>query len=189
MNLLPYWNTAISLEQYMSDMKTVIDTESAGDLTKFYGINYQRMRRLEKKIALSPEETLEIKNIKKPLNLLIITEGWCGDAAQIIPVIKKMVDASDDLSFKLIYRDLNLDLMNQYLTNGAQSIPIVLGMNMQGESRFRWGPRPIFGMDLLKQYKDGTLSKDDFAISLQKTYNKDKGQSIIHELLEKFRNA
>ena len=54
---------------------------------------------------------------------LIITEGWCGDAAQCIPTIEKIAAESKNIETHYVLRDENLDLIDEYLTNNARSIP------------------------------------------------------------------
>ncbi|MGI9526423.1 MAG: thioredoxin family protein [Weeksellaceae bacterium] len=189
MNLQTYVDKGINFKSYEADIQKVIDSDRNEALDMYYALNLKRMRRLQLKIELNQAQREKLEKLTKNITLLVITEGWCGDAAQIIPMIQLIVDASDKIQEKIVYRDHNPELINEYLTNGAQSIPIIVGVDDQGEPLFRWGPRPAFGTILLKKYKDGEMSKDDFAISLQKEYNKDKGQSIINELIDKISHA
>ena len=57
---------------------------------------------------------------------LVISEGWCGDAAQNMPVVEKIVDEMPNVEIRYVLRDENLELMDQYLTNGGRSIPKAL---------------------------------------------------------------
>src|SRR5215217_2298139 len=58
---------------------------------------------------------------------LVISEGWCGDAAQILPILNKMALASDKkIDLRIVLRDENDELMSQYLTNGGKAIPKVI---------------------------------------------------------------
>lgn len=182
--LQQYIQKGVSLQQYKSDTIDTIENGQEHEKYEFYGLNHRRSERLRKKIVLSKEQLDLLENIPNEITLLIITEGWCGDAAQIIPIIEKMVENTPKLDAKVVYRDQSLDLMNAYLTNGGQSIPIVIGVNNRTEEEiFHWGPRPKFGMDLLQRMKSGEIPKDQFYIDLQKAYNKDKGKSIFSELM------
>lgn len=183
MNLLEYITKGVDFETYYQKINDVIHKEENVPNYEYYELNMQRIKRLQKKVELSDEQISVLKQLDKKVMLLVITEGWCGDAAQIIPVLEKMDNASDNIETKMVYRDQNLELMNQYLTNGSQSIPIVVGADETGEELFRWGPRPAFGTELLKRYKSGEIAKEEFQLSLQKSYNKDKGNSIIEEIL------
>ena len=75
------------------------------------------MSRLDKKIQLSQETLLTLKKIDKPITWLVLSEGWCGDAAQTLPVINKIANESDLISLKIIFRDEHDELMNYFLTN------------------------------------------------------------------------
>ncbi|HKX83186.1 MAG TPA: thioredoxin family protein, partial [Pyrinomonadaceae bacterium] len=52
-----------------------------------YGrLNRQRMWRLEKTLELEPETVMMAASNERKIIWLVLTEGWCGDAAQNIPV-------------------------------------------------------------------------------------------------------
>ena len=188
-NLINYIQKGISYDDYLQDIENIITTNSCEPATcEFYILNLQRMKRLNKTILLSDHQKDKLKDLDKKINLIIITEGWCADAAQIIPVVNKLAEASDNLEVKIVYRDKNEELMDAYLTNGARSIPMIVGVGEDGQEEFVWGPRPKFGNDLLLKYKAGDFTTDEFKLNLQKAYNKDKGNTIIEELLSKIIN-
>jgi hypothetical protein len=81
------------------------------------------MKRLDKQTKLSESATSKLKNIQNNFTWLVLTEGWCGDAAQTLPVINKFAEANSKIDLKVVLRDENDDLMNQFLTNGSRSIP------------------------------------------------------------------
>ncbi|MDG4949721.1 thioredoxin family protein [Weeksellaceae bacterium KMM 9724] len=186
-DLKSYAEKGISFETYYKEVKEVAGKdENEVDFHSYYVLNAQRMDRLQKKITLSDQQKERLSKINRKITFLIITEGWCGDAAQSLPVVQKIVEASDNLDARLVYRDENPDLMDAYLTNGGKSIPIVIGMDSAtGEHIFRWGPRPEFGNALLKKFKAEEITKEEFQLELQKAYNKDKGAAIVDELLSK----
>ena len=79
------------------------DSEAMLHYTK---MNVQRMNRVEKTFQLSEELQLALQELDQNYRLLIISEGWCGDAAQIVPVVDQMVKNSNDkLSLRLVLRD------------------------------------------------------------------------------------
>lgn len=184
MNLQEYITKGVDYKTYYEQIDYVIHNEKDAINYEYYGLNMQRIKRLQKKVELTEEQNSVLTKLHKKITFLVITEGWCGDAAQIIPVLEKIDNASENIETKMVYRDQNLELMNAYLTNGGMSIPIVIGVDENGEELFRWGPRPAFGTELLKQYKSGDLTKEEFNVNLQKAYNKDKGQTIIKEIFK-----
>lgn len=178
-----YLAKSISYEQYLKDIERIAQ-EQTDENFAYYSINLTRMQRILKTLKIDEQSLQQLKNIQKPVTLLAITEGWCGDAAQILPVIAGMVEISNQLSLRVVYRDENPELMNQYLTHGTQSIPIIIGMDQSGQEIFKYGPRPGFGTPILQAYKNGEMSKEEFLLTLQKTYTRDKGVSIVKELIE-----
>ncbi len=183
--LQQYFLEGLTFDEYNLNNENFIQTETNHEKHEFYQLNAARTNRLNKKWQLSDEQKKELDALSNKIELLVITEGWCGDASQILPIIQKMVEYSSNVNARIVYRDQNHDLINQYLTNGTQSIPIVVGIDVStGKEKFHWGPRPQFGMQLLSDMKNGTISKEQFYIDLQKAYNKDKGASIFNELLK-----
>ena len=89
-----------------------------------YGkLNRQRMKRLANTIKLNDSLVERVRNVDRKMIWLIITEGWCGDAAQSIPLIEKIAHENSNIETRYILRDENLELMDKYLSNNARSIP------------------------------------------------------------------
>ena len=91
------------------------------DLSNFTKLNDKRMKRLDKQTKLSEKATLKTQNIQKDFTWLVLTESWCGDAAQTLPLINKFAEANKKIDLKVVLRDENEDLMNQFLTNGSKA--------------------------------------------------------------------
>ena len=119
--------------------------------------------------------------------ILIITEAWCGDASHLVPVFCKLTELNPNFETRLVYRDENLALMEQFLTNGAKSIPIIIVMDEAYNLVFSWGPRPLEMQKRVTEYKKNPdRAYDDFLNETQVWYNKDKGKSAIIELQNEF---
>lgn len=190
MNLKKYWDEAVNYDQYLKDSEKRIAelqqsvSEEEKTYLSYYDLGLTRMNRVNKTYKPQPEllEQLDSKNFKG--KILIISEGWCGDAVMIVPVIHYFFEGKAEV--KITYRDQN-DLIDSYLTNGAKSIPIVILLDENFEEISHWGPRPEFGMELLKKFKSNpeTYNADDFHNELQIYYTKNKGLDIITEMLQK----
>ncbi len=155
------------------------------DLTHYSNLNETRMNRLDKTIEVPEEIGDKLKSLEKEYTFLVLTEGWCGDAAQIVPVMNKMTLATDKIDLKLVLRDDNPELMDEYLTNGARSIPkLVVLDKTTNEPIASWGPRPEGGANLIKEYKEkyGQITADA-KTELQKWYLHDKGLSTMNEIV------
>ena len=154
------------------------------DLLNFSKLNDRRMTRLDKTIQLRQETLLTVKKIDKPITWLVLSEGWCGDAAQTLPVINKIANESDLITLKIIFRDEHEELMNYFLTNGGKSIPKLLVLNSENEVLNTWGPRPDKATKMVQDYKNKHGQLDaTFKQELQVWYNKDKGVNIQENML------
>ena len=158
--------------------------EQSADLLHYSELNEVRMNRLEKTLKLDIEVEKTLQNIKSKQTWLVISEGWCGDAAQILPVIKLMSEASKNIDLKLVFRDENEELINLFLTNGAKSIPKLLILDQNANLINHWGPRPEGAKNIIIEYKAKNGIVDEPAkIALQKWYLDDKGISTMKEIV------
>jgi hypothetical protein len=152
---------------------------------KYSKLGFSRMNRWEKTSELTAGQIETIQKVTKKQTWLVITEGWCGDAAPVIPIMNKIADINPLITFKLILRDENDELMSHFLTNGGKSIPKLVSFNVEeNDLLFTWGPRPKEAADLVAKEKAefGKL-RDEFKITLQKWYNQDKGKNIAEDLV------
>ncbi len=178
------------IDALLAENKTTGYTQSESYL-EYTRLNVHRMNRWDKTAKVSqPMETI-IRKITKPQVWLVITEAWCGDAAQSIPYIFKLALINPLIQLRLVLRDENPELMNAYLTEGARSIPklIIFSENLEQELA-TWGPKPKYLQDRLKAYKFDPLgvSSEEFAEGTHLWYAKDKNQSLERELIEIFSN-
>ncbi len=87
---------------------------------------------------------------------------------------------------KIVLRDENDELMAQFLTNGARSIPKLIILDENLEVINHWGPRPEDAKNLILDYKAQHGIVDEPAkIALQKWYLDDKGISTQREIISK----
>lgn len=159
--------------------------EQSEDLTHYSTLNKTRMNRLNKTMKITDENSLKLKSLKGEYIWLVISESWCGDAAQIVPIVNKMAEESGKIELKIVLRDENEDLMNLFLTNKAKAIPIVIVINKEtGDVLGNWGPRPKGAADFIKNYKKEFGAIDETAKNeLQLWYLHDKGLSTQEELI------
>jgi hypothetical protein len=171
------------LEQLLAENKTTGDDQSEKYL-HFAKLNLQRMHRWNKTFTVG--ESLKAKVMQvQPQTWWVITEGWCGDSAQNLPIIAQVAAVSQGkIDLKIVLRDENPEIINDNLTNGGKSIPVLVAMNSAEEKLFRWGPRPAPAQDLLLAWKasETPMSFEDFEKQLHTWYTQDKGMTTQKEL-------
>ena len=181
-----------SYQEYRNQVSTLLKegkstgNEQSADLTHYSELNEVRMNRLDKTMVVPAENIKRLQAINSEMIWLVISEGWCGDAAQILPIINKMAEQSEKIDLKIVLRDENEELMDLFLTNGTKSIPklIVLDKNSL-EVLGDFGPRPTEARQLILDYKATHGIVDETAkTELQKWYLHDKGLSTQREILK-----
>lgn len=159
------------------------------DLLHYSELNETRMNRLEKTIKITDEVYKEITKLDSKITWLVITEGWCGDAAQILPIIYKMAEASEHVELRIVLRDENEALMNDFLTNGSMSIPKLIILDEENNVLGDFGPRPEPARKLIADYKEKNGVVDEpIKVELQKWYLQDKGISTQNEIVQLMKN-
>jgi hypothetical protein len=133
-------------------------------------------------LARVPDWALAAVPAGSSRKLLVIAEDWCGDASNTVPVIAKLADAVPSLELRVIARDQNLDLMDQYLTNGSRSIPIVIVLNDEYEEVGHWGPRPS-QLQAWVMANRATTPKAELYPEVRKWYARDRGETTLREVL------
>jgi hypothetical protein len=147
-------------------------------------LNVQRMNRVEKTIVLTNEVVSAVNRIKNKYRFLVISEGWCGDASQIVPVIYKIAALAPELlDIKIVLRDQHPDLIDAHLTNGGRAIPVLLVLDEKGELVLpKWGPRPQILQNLIATWKEEGIEYTQLAEKIHGWYAKDRTQSTQDEL-------
>lgn len=182
-NAMDYETYRSFIQERLSNNQST-GTNHSESMVGYTVLNDRRMKRLDKTTKLATDTLEVLANIDQPQVWLVITEGWCGDAAQSVPVIAKMAAQSPNITLRFILRDENLNIMDEFLTNGGRSIPklILLDKNTL-EVLGSWGPRPAEAQELFMTAK----ARPDFNYpqvqkDLQMWYTKDKTLSTQREI-------
>ncbi len=183
-----YQEYRANLDALVATNRTTGPNQSESYL-EYTRMNQKRMSRWDKTAKVSEEMTELIRKISQNQVWLIITEAWCGDAAQSLPYINKLAELNPRINLRLVLRDENPSLMDAYLTEGSRSIPklIVLSEDLAHEFG-TWGPRPEFLQKRLKAFKldPNGVSSAEFSAGTHLWYAKDKNQSLEQELFKLF---
>jgi len=180
----------ISYEEYRKLVSSLLEEgkstgpDQSDSLLNYSLLNDRRMKRLDKTIQLSEETLAKVKDVIEPVTWLLLTEGWCGDAAQTLPIINKIAEQSSFIDLKIVLRDENEDLMNEFLTNGGKAIPKLIALDTNNNVIDSWGPRPTTPTQMVADYKKKHGQLDaDFKKDLQVWYNKDKGKNTQEDMM------
>lgn len=181
-----YWQNALTFDEYLqlSEQRAADGAEKNGEFQEYYELGLQRTQRTLKTFKIHPEQTEALKEKNFSGKLLIISEPWCGDASATVPAVAKFFEAAGN-EVRIFLRDSDTSLIDQYLTNGTQSIPKVLVLDAADEVQAVWGPRPEYGNRLLQKFKDNpvTYSREQFYSDLQVYYAKNRGSDAIEEII------
>jgi len=173
------------IDRLLSEEKTTGENHSEAML-HFTKMNVHRMKRHDKHTDLNNELVERIEEVDREWIWLVLTEAWCGDAAQSLPIINKMAEVNDNITLRFILRDENLDVMDQFLHNGrSRSIPKLICIDADTlEVLGDWGPRPQVAQELYDTLRNDTdMMYQEVAERLQKWYADDKGEAVQQEFL------
>jgi Thioredoxin len=135
------------------------------------------------RVRIADEFIEAARAIPQRWHLLALSEDWCGDAVNTLPVISALVDAVPNLDMRVLLRDENLDLMDTHLTAGkSRSIPVVMVLDEDFQERGWWGPRPGPLQEWVVQEGLDMGSEDRYK-EARRYYARDKGRTTLEELL------
>lgn len=174
------------IDTLLLEGKTTGPVQSAS-LTEYTKLNVVRMKRVDKTIEILTDLKKTIESIKDEQTWVVITEGWCGDAAQTVPVFYALSKLNVKVNLQLVLRDENPELMKLYLTNGSRSIPKLIVTRAENlEEFFNWGPRPWPLQQIFYELRVNKLPYAQIAEKLHTWYAADKTKTTQQELLELF---
>lgn len=175
-------------EKLLSENKTT-GTDHSPFMVDYTRLNLQRMRRLIKTTLLLDEVRETLDKLEREMVWVVLTEAWCGDAAQVVPVVAEIARYSDKINLQLLLRDEHSEVMDAYLTNGTRSIPKLICLEKDTLQELgSWGPRPATAQQMVQDAKkDPNLTKEEFIQRVHKWYADNKTLDTQQELLEKIK--
>ena len=172
------------IEGLLKEGKSTGPNQSA-ELLQYSELNLHRMNRVEKTTTLIEDLSTKLNLIKQPQIWLILAEGWCGDAAQTIPIFHLIEKQFPQIKIKLLLRDENVELMDLFLTNGSRSIPKVLMLDASSLNLLaQWGPRPSEATALINNLKAEKLEMMEIKEKLHAWYAKNRGVAVQSEIID-----
>lgn len=177
-------------ESWVQEEKSSAKKDSTA-LVEYTSLNLARSNRLHKTVVLNEELKKAIKQIQHHYTWIVLTEAWCGDSAQNLPVIAEIARLNPEkIQLYILLRDENPELMNNYLTDNARAIPkLIVVDETMGREVLTWGPRPKPAQELLLSWKRDPQGKswDEFEKELHSWYAKDRTNTLQSEFLTIFK--
>ncbi|GIN63693.1 thioredoxin [Robertmurraya siralis] len=145
MTLLEWFDKGFTYDEYKEQMK----------------VNLAEMNSVYEQFALNESARAELQALKDVASkAIVLTEDWCGDALMNNPILMKIAKELE-IEVHFVLRDSNLELMDQYLTNGtARSIPIFIFIDDKGNEKAVWGPRAPEAQSFVDDLREKLPSKD-----------------------------
>ncbi len=182
-----YWQNAITFDEYLkvAEERFHNNPDKNDEFQEYYELGLNRTVRTVKTYKVDAEQIEKFKSKTFNGKILIISEPWCGDASATVPAVSKFFEAAG-IDVRIFLRDSDSTLIDQFQTNGTQSIPKVIIINDDFSVVADWGPRPQYGNDLLKKFKENeeTYPREEFYNDLQVYYAKNRGKDAIEEIIE-----
>jgi len=89
--------------------------------------NRDTMQERYSSFELSKEFKDFLRNLGRPLNVLVLTEDWCNDSVRYLPVLFRMAEAVGNWDVHVLPRNTNLDLADVWLKDDKhRAIPVIV---------------------------------------------------------------
>jgi hypothetical protein len=138
--------------------------------------------------ARVPESLVaETTALGRRFRLLVISEDWCGDAVNTVPVLARWTEMAPNLELRIVRREENPALMDAYLTGTSRSIPIVIVLTDEMVEVGHWGPRPSELQAWVMEKKRAGAGRELYP-EIRKWYAKDRGETTLRDVLALLRS-
>jgi hypothetical protein len=183
-NQLPDYHQYFKLINDLFEQGKTTGNNQSEAMLNYSKLGITRTKRGLKTIKITADLLAAAQQVKAT-KWLVISEAWCGDAGNTTPIISVLADQLENVDLRVMLRDDNPEIMDNYLTNGGRSIPMMIFFDDEMNEVFRWGPRPKPAQDMVMDRKANPVeSYEDFSIRLQKWYQQDKTMTTQQELAD-----
>ena len=177
--------------EYIELTKSIINNVSPSapydneKMLKYTEANLERMQRVSNNISIDQKLYNLLTSVTDRWIWVIITEPWCGDAAQIVPALCAFAEVNSNIETKLILRDTNLDLIDAYLTEGGRSIPKLICLHQDTMVEIgTWGPRPQEIQVMVDKFKSETTTSFGQKVrQIHQWYDDNKSAALQEEFI------
>jgi hypothetical protein len=185
-----YWEKSFSYQEYKSTFEAIMMRSehnieaSEKEMQHYYTLNWARSKRVEKVYTMSDHAKSVLSGLMIKQKWIIITEAWCGDSSQSLPILAALAEYRPDyIEIRICSRDHYPELLELYKTNGSMGIPKLIAIDSNGKELFTWGPRPTKAQEVFDALKHDNLEKSKIYEAMHLWYAKDKGQTVEIEIV------
>jgi len=153
-----------------------------GEMVDAAVVNRELWRGVYAHVRIPEDVVARVTALGGRWHLLVLSEDWCGDAVNSLPVLARLADLAPNLDLRVLPRDENLDLIDAHLTGTSRSIPAVLVLDADYVERAWWGPRP----GVLQAWAMGegaAMPKELRYPKIRQWYARDRGLTTLDELV------
>ncbi|HST08272.1 MAG TPA: thioredoxin family protein [Gemmatimonadaceae bacterium] len=144
--------------------------------------NHELWMGVYKHVVIPIDMSARVEALHGKWHLLVLSEDWCGDAVNIVPVIAKLTESVSNMDMRILARDENLDIMDTHLTGESRSIPIIILLDRKYQECGWWGPRPRELQNWVME-QGLSLPKDEKYKQVRTFYARDRGLSTMGEIV------
>ncbi|MHB1326606.1 MAG: thioredoxin family protein [Gemmatimonadales bacterium] len=115
--------------------------------------------------------------------ILAVAEDWCGDSANTIPYLARLVEQAPALELRIVNSTVGKWVMNRYQTaDGRAATPTVIVLDRDGAVQGCLIERPMALKNWITENKP-KLSEEDFRNQRIEWYRNDVGVSTVGEFV------
>lgn len=97
------------------------------------GIMEEMLRASEAGLAETTIDVTPFRQLGEPVRVLILSEDWCGDCTDNLPIVDRIARESGKLDARIVSRDANLEIADAHLKYGKfRSVPLMLFLDQEG---------------------------------------------------------
>lgn len=124
----------------------------------------QNREQFDANIAAAPvtsEDVARFTALPEPLNVLVVTEDWCGDSLAHLPVLFRLArESGDRLNVRVFKRDEHKDLAAQFpMPTGRVAIPIIVFFDQGMHELGKLLERPQRGHTEMAAFMEGFFTR------------------------------
>ena len=103
----------------------------------------ERWREYEKRVSLTPEQSVTVQGFKRKMNVLVLSGAWCGDCARQGPMVRAIAEAASAIDLRFLDNRQNPELQGELRINGAEKVPVVVVLSEDFYELSRFGDRHL----------------------------------------------